>query len=146
MKPVVEFVFLRFPRKPIQRLEFSDDALKGFEYYLEKMYKMVLDFSEKDAKTNFAADNPRPKDGSWGGSLNCGFAREEGQLKKDGTLMWYCEYKFPFDYFVLKDKEGKVKDSSFANNFNPKDDETVEEAHYSGCPRHNNDIWLDIKQ
>ena len=42
LKPVVKFVFLRFPRATIQELQFSDDALKGLELYLEEMYQKVL--------------------------------------------------------------------------------------------------------
>jgi ATP-dependent helicase/DNAse subunit B len=139
LKPVVEFLFLRFPKKPIQRLEFSDDALEGFEYYLEEVYKSIRNFDEKDAESNFAADKPIPKEG-FSGKLMCGFAKEKGQLKKDGSLMWHCPYKFDFSYHALKDKNGNVLKTDFENTFSPKKGETVEKMNYDGCPRHNGDM------
>ena len=136
LKPVVEFIFLRFPRKPIQRLEFNDDTLEGFEYYLEEVYKRVCNFSEKDSKINFAADKDFPKkDEGFKGPLNCGFAKKKGQLKKDGSLMWHCAYKFPFSYYALKDKSGKILKTDFEDTFSPKKEETVEKMDYKGCPR-----------
>jgi hypothetical protein len=134
LKPVVEFIFLRFPRAPIQKLEFSDDALKGFEYYLEAMFKRVTEFSEKDAASDFAAVKPKPSDGGWGGCLNCGFARYEGHLKKDGNPMWHCPYKFSFDYYALKDKEGEMVKTNLENVFTPKEGQKVVRMKYKGCP------------
>ncbi len=135
LKPVVEFIFLRFPRKPVQRLEFSDDTLKGFEYYLEQIYKQISNFTKEDAESNFAADKPIPKEG-FSGKLMCGFATYPGQLKKNGDLMWHCPYKFSFDYYALKNKDGKVLKTKFENKFSPKDGETVEKMKYDGCPKH----------
>jgi hypothetical protein len=142
LKPVVEFIFLRFPDKPIQRLEFNDDTLRGFEYYLGEVYKRICNFDEKDAESNFAADKPIPKQG-FTGKLLCGFAREKGQLKKDGSLMWHCSYKFPFSYYALKNKDGKILKTDFKNIFTPKKSETVEKMKYEGCPRHVKSDILD---
>ena len=142
LKPVVEFIFLRFPRKPIQRLEFSEDALKGFEHYLEEMYKQVREFSEKDAETNFAADKPIPKEG-FSGKLMCGFATYPGQIKKNGAPMWHCPYKFSFSYYEKKKKNGKILKTNFENNFSPKKGETVKKMKYNGCPRHKSVDLLD---
>lgn len=142
LKPVIEFIFLRFPRKPIQKLEFSDDTLKGFEYYLEETYKRICEFDENDAKSNFAADKPIPKVG-FSGKLMCGFAKYPGQLKKDGNLMWHCPYKFSFSYYVLKNKNGKILKTSFENTFSPKNGETVEKNEYEGCPKHKSKDILD---
>ena len=46
---IINFMFLRFPRQPIQELEFSDEQLKGFEHYLSTVYKLVHDFREEHA-------------------------------------------------------------------------------------------------
>ena len=135
LKPVVKFVFLRFPRATIQELQFSDDALKGLELYLEEMYKKVSNFSEKDAGTSYAADKPKPKDGSWGGCLNCGFSRHRGHLKKDGSTMWACPYKFSQVYYAVKDEWGKVLKTSFENDLTAKEGEQLVKMTYKGCPK-----------
>jgi ATP-dependent helicase/DNAse subunit B len=134
LKPVVEFIFLRFPRAPIQKLEFSDETLKGFEYYLEAVFKRVCQFSEENAKSNFAATKPKPSDGGWGGCLNCGFAKYEGQLKKDGSPMWHCPYKFGFSYYALKNEKGEVVKTNLENIFAPEEDQKVVRMKYKGCP------------
>ena len=135
LKPTVKFMFLRFPKSPIQELNFSEEALSGFEYYLEEVFKKLENFKEKDAQADFAADKPKPSDGGWGGNLCCGFATFEGQKKVNGNLMWHCPYKFAVTYFVLKDKDGGVLKTSDSNNFSPKKGETVEEMKYKGCPK-----------
>ena len=142
LKPIVEFIFLRFPRKPIQRLEFNDDTLKGFEYYLGEVYKRVRNFNQNDAESNFAADKPIPKEG-FSCKLLCGFAKYHGQLKKDGSVMWHCPYKFSFSYYALKDKDGKILKTNFKNAFTPKKGERVEKMEYDGCPRHKSQDILD---
>lgn len=134
MKPeldaLVKFIFLRFPKQPIQEIQFDEEALEGFEYYLEHLNKVIDNFSEDNASSDFAADKNMPKKG-FSGPLLCGFAKKPGQLKKDGTPMWHCPYKFAFDYYEKLDKEGKVIGTSKnkpKGKFNKKS--------YSGCPRH----------
>ena len=115
LKPVVQFCFLKFPEEPIQELEFSKEQLAGLEHYLSHVYKIINNFNEKTSKNNFAADQPMPKKGEgFKGPLNCGFAKKKGQLKKDGTLMWHCPYKFDFEYYELLDKEGNQVKTSFS--------------------------------
>jgi len=136
LKPVVKFVFLRFPKATIQQLEFSNDALKGFEAYLEEFYKKLINYNEDTAVSNFAADKPKPSDGGWGGCLNCGFARYEGHLKKDGTEMWACPYKFGRVYYAIKDSEDKVKKTSLnQEDLKPKKGEKLVKMTYKGCPK-----------
>lgn len=136
-KPIIKFMFLRFPKKPIQELAFNDDTLKGFEHYLAEVYKKVTNFKEENAKTNYAADQKRPSDGGWGGSLNCGFASFKGQLKKDGTPMWHCPYKFDFSYYALKNEDGDVIKTSLENDFTAGKKEKIVKMRYNGCPRFN---------
>tara|TARA_Y100000310_G_scaffold302112_1_gene339154 strand:- start:408 stop:1229 length:822 start_codon:yes stop_codon:yes gene_type:complete len=118
---IVDFLFLRFPRQPIQELEFTDDQLRGFEYYLSHISEQVNNFTEELAKTNYAAD----KETRW----LCGPA-------KSG---WICPLHKPFDYYVMLDKKSRVvqtkhKESELAL----KDGYTIEKRHYTGCPRFNN--------
>jgi len=139
LKPIVQFKFLRFPKKPDQNLEFSEDTLGGLEYYLAKVYKVINSFSEKDAKSNFAADQPMPPSGGgFKGPLNCGFAKAKGQLKKDGSVMWHCPYKFDFEYYALVNSDKEIIKTSLDKKDLKKDEEhTIKKMRYEGCPRHN---------
>ena len=115
-KPKVEFLFLRFPKSPSQELEFTDEELTGLEHYLAHVYEMINNFTEEDAKSNYAKN----KDGyQW--------------LCKAGRT-WRCPYIDPFDYYAIKNKDGKVVRSSFKNDLTPKEDETLEKLKYEGFP------------
>ena len=116
---VVQFLFLKFPRSPAQELEYTDEQLKGFEYYLERVNKIVEEFDEKAANSDYATNN--------GHQWLCGPA-------KSG---WICPFHKPFDYYVLLDKDGKQVKSSYENDFEPEDGQTVEKRHYEGCPAKN---------
>ena len=116
-KVVVQFLFLKFPRSPAQELEYNEDQLKGFEYFLESVNRAVNDFGEKEASANYAADNQY----HW----LCGPA-------KSG---WICPFHKPFDYYVLLNEEGEVIKSSHKNDFNMKEGQSVDKRHYDGCPR-----------
>ena len=137
LKPVVSFMFLKFPRQPFQELEFNEYALKGLEKHLESINKEIDAFSEEKATSNFAADKGRPAKG-FGGSLMCGFARHPGQLKKNGQPMWHCPYKFAYDYYAsIEEETGKVIKTSFENDLEEKDGHQIKKLKYDGCPRHN---------
>ena len=116
-KFVMEFLFLRYPKKPAQQIEVSDEELSGYKYYLEHLYKLINNFTEKEARKNFAKDKDKTK---W----LCGWP---------GTS-WVCPYREPVKYFVLLNKDGEPITSSFKNDLEPKEDETVEERYYKGCP------------
>ena len=134
-RPKLRFVFLQYPDDPIQYAEFSDDVLRGFEYYLANTQEKFDKFTEKDAVLNFAADQGMPSDGSFGGTLSCGFAKKAGQLKKDGTLMWHCPFKFAYDYYIVKNGEKVVRTHLKREDVVLKEGEIVETARYDGCPR-----------
>ncbi len=137
----MEFLFLK--------QELNDDAvmpmqtknkyeLLGFEYELTGYQKYADTFTEKTAVSNMAANQGMPKDGSFAGKLLCGFAKEPNQLKKDGTPMWYCTYKFGFDYFAIVDKDDKIKKSAFTKKellgIKLLDGEKIVKKKYDGCP------------
>ena len=148
-----EFLFLKFNLQEdmlgekgegvVLMDEISDDELEGFEYFLTEIQSIIESFSEIDALSNLAAKQDYPKDGSFGGPLSCGFAKKPGQLKKDGTKMWHCSFKFPFVYWKLLNKEGSIirtsKNKEDLINY-IKDEETIEEAFYEGCPHWNDFI------
>ena len=116
-RKIFNFMFLKFPRQPIQELEFSEDQISGFEHYLASQYKLVNNFTEKNAKSNYAADNPK---NSW----LCGAGKT-----------WVCPLKYAFDYYVLLDENSRVLQSSNEDNLKPKDGQKVEKRHHEGCPR-----------
>ena len=127
LKPNVEFQFLRFPRKPCQNLEFTDQEIKGFESYLEHVNKHINNFSEKDSKTNFAKDNSKSR---W----MCGIGK------------WVCPLKKEFNYYSLQDKTGKQVKSAFKKEeltkIKKKGQKIVKKT-YDGCPKFNNEIVED---
>jgi hypothetical protein len=140
LTPKVRFVFLQFPEDPIVEISFNEDQLKGAEYYLESIQNKLESFSEKQAYSNMAADKGMPSDGTFSGKLMCGFAKEPGQLKKDGTPMWHCSYKFGFTYYIVK-KDGKeIKSYKKKEDIVLKEGQVIEEAVYKGCPRYCNAI------
>ena len=141
LKSSIRFIFLKFPKDPLQELSFKDSQLSGLEYYLAHVFKIINNFSEETASTNYAADQPMPpKGGGFKGPLNCGFAKRKGQLKKDGSLMWHCPFKFDFEYYALVNELGETISSAFDEDSlpTPKDGESIVKKKYDGCPRHNN--------
>lgn len=134
-KPIVKFVFLRFPEQPVQELTFSDEVLAGFEHYLSFVNEAVNNFNEKSAKASFAADKVIKKEDGFKGPLVCGFAKYKGQLKKDGNVMWHCPFKFGFDYFSLENEKGETVKSSHNDDLKPKSGEKVVKKTYDGCPK-----------
>lgn len=138
LKPEVRFIFLQFPEEPILPVTFEEDALKGFEYYLESIQKQLDSFSDKHAYSNFAADQPMPDTGEFKGKLLCGFNSKPGELKKDGTVKWGCPMKWSFHYYVVK-KDGKIIKSALKKeDIKLNQGEEIEEVFYEGCPRHRN--------
>lgn len=136
-----EFLFLKFELDDsknsgvIRMAPITDDDLEGFEYQLTAIQEYLDNFSEEDAYSNFAAKQPFPKDKSFSGPLQCGFAKFPGQLKIDGTPMWACSCKWPFDYFATVDDNGKQLKSYFNESEIP-EGQKYEKRHYAGCPTH----------
>lgn len=108
----VEFVFLKFPKDPCQKIQMTKNEILYYEDYLSDIFKRINSFDDKQAVSNFAMKN-KPSKGKFDGMLMCGFAKQKGQLKKDGNPMWHCQYKFPFDYYIAVDMWGDRVASSF---------------------------------
>jgi hypothetical protein len=127
LKPIIRFLFLRFPKQPIQELEFSDEQIKGFEHYLEHINDYINKFDENSAQSNFAIDNNKSK---W----MCGVGN------------WRCPYRDKYDYYVKIDENGAVLEASLDGKFKNIDNCKIEKREYSGCPKFNNiknDDFLD---
>ena len=119
LKPIIKFLFLRFPKKPTQELSFNEEQIKGFEYYLEHIYEYINNFDENSAKSNFAIDSPKNK---W----MCGIGS------------WVCPYKSPYDYNVKIDENNKIIESSLDGKFKNTENHKIEIRKYKGCPKFNN--------
>ena len=126
LKPVVKFLFLRFPKQPIQELIFGENQIKGFEYYLEHINDYINKFDENSAKANFAVDNDKNK---W--------------MCQTGG--WKCPYKDSFEYFVKIDKNGQIIESSLDDNFKNLEGCTIQKKIYKGCPKWTNNTKMDNK-
>jgi hypothetical protein len=128
LNPIVKFLFLRFPKQPIQELIFTDEQIKGFEYYLEHINDYINKFNEESARANFAIDNQKNK---W-------------MCQVGG---WKCPYKDPYEYYVKLNTKGEVIETSLENNFKDIKGFKVETRKYEGCPKFNNkkstDDFLD---
>jgi hypothetical protein len=118
LKPIVKFLFLRFPKQPIQELSFSEDEIKGFEYYLEHINDYINKFNEESAKANFAIDNQKNK---W-------------MCQVGG---WKCPYKDPYKYYVKINDQGEIIETSLENNFKNIIGFKIESRVYEGCPKFN---------
>ena len=150
-----EFLFLKFDLQPdllgesgkgvLRMRSLDDEELEGFEYQLTEWQKYIDNFDKESACSNFAIDkyggNFPPKEDGFCGKLQCGFAKHPGQLKKDGSVMWHCSFKFEFEYWALKDSYGNIKktvhikDKEELYALKEKGD-TVKKLTYDGCPRH----------
>jgi hypothetical protein len=154
-----EFLFLKFDLSPdllgesgkgvLRMAPLSDDELEGFEYQLTEWQNYIDGFDEDAAVSNFAVDQYEgkfpPSSHGFCGKLQCGNQGRTGypgQLKKDGSVMWHCPFKFEFDYWRLEDSKGNFKRSAHLNR---KEDlervqskgDVIKKLHYDGCPRHN---------
>jgi hypothetical protein len=136
-----EFLFLKFELDDsknsgiIRMAPITDDDLEGFEHQLTAIQEYLDNFSEEDAYSNFASKQPFPKDKTFSGPLQCGFAKYPGQLKIDGTPMWACSCKWAFDYFSTVDENGKQLKSYFNESDIP-EGQKYEKRSYKGCPAH----------
>jgi len=118
LKPIVKFLFLRFPKQPIQELSFDENEIKGFEHYLEHINDYINKFDEKSAEANFAADNEKNR---W--------------MCQTGG--WKCPYKDPYEYYVKLNKDNEIIESNLDGNFKNTEGFNIEKRKYSGCPKFN---------
>jgi hypothetical protein len=124
LKPIVKFLFLRFPKQPIQELVFDDNQIKGFEHYLEHINDYVNKFDEESARSNFAVDSVKNK---W-------------MCQVGG---WKCPYKDPYKYYVKVNDKGEVVETSLEDNFKDIKGFKVETRTYEGCPKFQTSLAKD---
>ena len=149
----VEFLFVKFdlqpdllgsPGKGVLKMEkISEEELEGFEYQLTSIQEYLESFNEDDARSNLAAKQNYPSDNTFGGPLMCGkegFKKSKGKevLDKNGNPIpnYICEFRNPFDYYAIINKEGVLQKCVFTKeeteNIDP--EFFVEKRSYQGCP------------
>lgn len=117
-----DFVFLRFPRQPIQSVHPTKAQLTGLEEYLGYIYEVVNNFSEKDASSGFAANNEKNR---W--------------LCKAGS--WECPYRRSFKYFALLNADGSIARTAMQKDgLTATEGQTLVERSYLGCPAFRQEI------
>jgi hypothetical protein len=139
LKPIVKFIFLQFPEDPIVETLINENVLKGFEAYLAYIQEKINNFSEADATGNMAADKSYGTN-TFTGKLICGMGKYPNQLKKDGSKMYACPYRWAYDYFVIVKDGIVIKTSLNKEDLVAKDGETIEIKHFDGCPRWRNPL------
>ena len=124
----------------------SDSELYGFQYELTEIQKVIDNFDEEQAHSNFAGAQSYPSDGTFGGPLACGkdgFKVSRGQpvLDKNGNPIpaFICSFRKPFPYYALKDSSGKVLKTCFIDDLNSlekvkKEGQSIDRMEYEGCP------------
>lgn len=162
-KPQSEFLFLRFDLETdmlgttgkgrMKMDKITKEELDGFEYQLTQFQEYLDNFDEKSAKSNLAATQGYPRDGTFGGPLACGkdgykMSRGEPVLDKHGEPIkaFICPFRKPREYWALKDSEGNVKKTAFPDNKHElelEDGDEIVKMKYEGCPHWQNKEVLD---
>lgn len=126
-KTSVNFLFLKFPKAPLQRVELDIDTIDGFEEMLKSVYEIISNFDYEAGKSNMAS---RSKAYSW----LCGRCDYPGDTKDDGTLKWCCPYKFQQTYYAQVDENGNnIRTSYEESDLIPFGGKIVRKK-YAGCP------------
>lgn len=148
----IDFLFLRYLNTPDGTLQIRDMDkyfLMGFMEYLAALSVLVNNFTEKDAKANFAWDKGFTED--FGGRVKCGVKYEDrkpvsvehGDMKTDGTLRYHCSFRFPFKYWaiinakqevILTDKNKTILQTKL-NQMETRQDLYIIRKEYRGCPK-----------
>jgi hypothetical protein len=130
LKSEIEFVFVKFIRNPIQKVEaYSDEQFKGFEDFLTDISKNLKNFTLEDAKKNFAANGSK----YW----LCG---------KESPGAFCCAYRKPCTYFAQIDKDGNILRTAFKEkDLKTKPDTHIIKKTYQGCDFWNNQLTFKKK-
>lgn len=123
-KSFVDFLYLKFKKKPKEVFSVSNDTLKGFEEYLAHVTEVLQDFTFEKATSNFAKNDFLKKN-------LCG--TRESRFKDDGSPKWRCPHLMPFDYFVIVDDGKDVKSAMTKEELKPKENQKIEKRRYKGC-------------
>lgn len=132
--PTIEFIFLKFPKAPYIRMQYTKQQLKGFEDYLTHVSEHISDFTVEKALSDMACD------GGFDRKWRCGKANViPFDVKDDGSPVWVCPYRFAQLYWSAEKIDHKP-----VTAFTKKDLDkyaklgyTIVQKRYNGCPRFN---------
>ena len=162
-EPQSEFLFLRFDLETdllgntgkgrMKMDKITAEELEGFEHQLTQFQAYLDNFDEEAAKSNLAATQEYPRDGTFGGPLACGkdgykMSRGQPVLDDNGEPIkaFICPFRKPRDYWALKDSEGNIKKTAFPENKHElelEDGDEIVSMKYDGCPHWQNKQVLD---
>lgn len=137
----MEFVFLQHLSEGKEQgllnpEKLSDAELDGLEHYLSDIQKIVDNFDEKLAVTNFAADKGYVSDyEGFDGLVKCGRAESPKDKKVDGSKKWHCPMKFSYFYYELKEDDKIIKTAKLKKDLKKKKGQVIEKKFYGGCPK-----------
>lgn len=118
-----KFIFLRFPKNPIQEHVYNDTQIEGFSSWVAYIIKFMANMDEDAAYANFAADE---KSKSW--------------LCKAGAT-WRCPYMDAFEYYEVLDCLNNIVSTSIELPLNIDEDYQIVKKQYQGCAR-----FIRVKQ
>jgi len=162
-EPQSEFLFLRFDldrdllgnsgKGRMKMDKISPEELEGFEYQLTQFQEYLDNFDETSAKSNLAAKQDYPKDGTFGGPLACGkdgykMSRGQPVLDKNGEPIkaFICPFRKSREYWALKNSKGEIKKTAFPENkheLSLEDGDEIVNMNYEGCPHWENKVKID---
>lgn len=114
----IHFIMTRFPptkRDPGKHIQTvmppTEQQLKGFKEYVKHLHRVMNTFGEKDAKTNYHAD--------------------------EGFCLRVCQLRNPFSYTSIKKRDTHKLVGNYYSDAVPalKADEYAETLRHKGCPR-----------
>jgi len=111
------FVFLRFPRNPVQEHSYTENQIEGFSSWANYIIKIMADMDEISAYSNFAADD-----------------RHKSWLCKAGKT-WKCPYMDGFEYYHIVDQSGEFVSAVFQPPLDLQEGYSAIKKLYKGCPR-----------
>lgn len=108
----IVFQFLRYKKKINQDFSASPEHLDGFEYYISHIGEVLETWGPENAVEDFA----------W------------NDYKRRYICNYMCQYRDPFDYWVILDEKGEIKTTLKEEPREIEAGQTVEKRSYGGCP------------
>ncbi len=130
------FLFLRFPREPLQTVPvLPDENVDGFEHYLSYITKYMSTFTEEHAKKNFAKYN-------MASSFLCGLHGKKKYYDKKLKIKiehdepkFFCALRDAYEYYAVIDPDGNnIRSAMTIEELKIKDGEVPVKRQYLGCP------------
>lgn len=130
-----KFLFLRFPRSPVQEVPYMvDESVDGFEYYLSYISSYMSKFTEKQAKKNFAKYGDA--------KFLCGLYGNKKYFDKKAKVkiehpepQFICAIRAPFEYYAIIDDEGNnIRSAMTIEELKAGPNEKTLKRSYLGCP------------